>query len=99
MPHVVERFTAGRDAVARARETCAARMEGSSVVWRRVINDTKRPDFLIPNDNANRLRYFQVMRLSGRKASSHAPRWVPRQRAVLLSVIGVNFALFVAQQL
>jgi membrane associated rhomboid family serine protease len=38
------------------------------------------------------------MRLSGRKASSHAPRWTPRQRVVLLSLIGVNFAGFVAQQ-
>jgi membrane associated rhomboid family serine protease len=38
------------------------------------------------------------MRLSGRKASSHAPRWTPRQRVVLLSLIGVNFAVFVAQQ-
>ena len=38
------------------------------------------------------------MRLSGRKASSHAPRWTPRQRVVLLSFIGVNFAVFVAQQ-
>ena len=39
------------------------------------------------------------MRLSGRKASSHAPRWTPRQRVVLLSLIGVNFAVFVAQQI
>jgi rhomboid family protein len=38
------------------------------------------------------------MRLSGRKASSHAPRWTPRQRVVLLSLIGVNFAVFVLQQ-
>ncbi len=38
------------------------------------------------------------MRLSGRKASSHAPRWRPRQRVVLLSLIGVNFVVFVAQQ-
>ena len=38
------------------------------------------------------------MRLSGRKASSHAPRWTPRQRVVLLSLIAVNFAVFVAQQ-
>ncbi len=37
------------------------------------------------------------MRLSGRKASSHAPRWTPRQRVVLLSVVGVNFAAFLAQ--
>lgn len=39
------------------------------------------------------------MRLSGRKASSHAPRWTPRQRVVLLSLIGVNFAVFIAQQI
>jgi len=39
------------------------------------------------------------MRLSGRKASSHAPRWTPRQRVVLLSLIGVNLAVFVAQQI
>jgi rhomboid family protein len=39
------------------------------------------------------------MRLSGRKASSHAPRWTPRQRVVLLSLIGVNFAVFVTQQI
>jgi membrane associated rhomboid family serine protease len=39
------------------------------------------------------------MRLSGRKASSHAPRWTPRQRVVLLSLIGVNFAVLVAQQI
>jgi len=39
------------------------------------------------------------MRLSGRRASSHAPRWAPRQRVVLLSLIGVNFAVFVAQQI
>lgn len=39
------------------------------------------------------------MRLSGRKASSHATRWTPRQRVVLLSLIGVNFAVFVAQQI
>lgn len=38
------------------------------------------------------------MRLSGRKASSHATRWTPRQRVALLSLIGVNFAVFVAQQ-
>ncbi len=38
------------------------------------------------------------MRLSGRKASSYAPRWRPRQRVILLSLIGVNFALFLAQQ-
>ena len=37
------------------------------------------------------------MRLSGRKASSHAPRWTPRQRVVLFSLIGANFAVFLAQ--
>jgi membrane associated rhomboid family serine protease len=55
--------------------------------------------FLIPNDNAKRLRYFCSMRLSGRKASSHAPRWTPRQRGVLLSLIGINLAVFVTQQI
>jgi membrane associated rhomboid family serine protease len=39
------------------------------------------------------------MRLSGRKASSHAPRWSPPQRAVLLSLIGVNVAAFLVQQM
>jgi membrane associated rhomboid family serine protease len=39
------------------------------------------------------------MRLSGRKASSHAPRWTPRQRVVLLSLLGVNLAVFIAQQI
>ncbi len=38
------------------------------------------------------------MRLSGRKASSHAPLWTPRQRVILFSLIGANFAGFVAQQ-
>jgi len=37
------------------------------------------------------------MRLSGRKASSHAPRWSSRPRAVVLSLIGVNFSIFFAQ--
>jgi len=37
------------------------------------------------------------MRLSGRKASSYAPRWSSRPRAVLLSLIGVNFSIFFAQ--
>lgn len=38
------------------------------------------------------------MRLSGRKASSSAPRWTARQRVVLLALIGVNFVIFFAQQ-
>ncbi len=38
------------------------------------------------------------MRLSGRKASSHAPRWTARQRVVLFSLIATNVAVFVAQQ-
>jgi membrane associated rhomboid family serine protease len=38
------------------------------------------------------------MRLSGRKASSHAPHWTPRQRVVLFSLIGLNFSVFLAQQ-
>ena len=38
------------------------------------------------------------MRLSGRKASSYAPRWKSRQRLVLLSLVGLNLAIFVAQQ-
>jgi len=37
------------------------------------------------------------MRLSGRRASSYAPSWKSRQRVVLLSLIGVNFAIFVVQ--
>jgi len=37
------------------------------------------------------------MRLSGRKASSYAPRWSSRPRAVVLSLIGVNFSIFFAQ--
>lgn len=39
------------------------------------------------------------MRLSGRKASSHAPYWTPRQRVVLLSLIATNVVVFVAQQI
>ena len=37
------------------------------------------------------------MRLSGRKASSYAPRWTARQRVVLFSLLGVNFFAFVGQ--
>src|SRR5690242_9804142 len=37
------------------------------------------------------------MRLSGRKASPRAPRWTPPQRVVLLSLIGVNLLVFIAQ--
>src|SRR5437870_483211 len=37
------------------------------------------------------------MRLSGRKLSSFTRRWTERQRVVLLSLIGVNIAVFVAQ--
>lgn len=37
------------------------------------------------------------MRLSGRKYSSHAGSWTQRQRVVLLSLIGLNVAAFVAQ--
>ncbi|MEO8438857.1 MAG: rhomboid family intramembrane serine protease [Spartobacteria bacterium] len=37
------------------------------------------------------------MRLSGRKASSYAPRWTSRQRVVLLSLLGFNVTVFVAQ--
>ena len=39
------------------------------------------------------------MRLSGRKASSYAAHWSPRQRVVLFSLIGVNFGVFIAQQI
>lgn len=39
------------------------------------------------------------MRLSGRKASSHAPYWTPHQRVVLLSLIAANVVIFVAQQI
>lgn len=38
------------------------------------------------------------MRLSGRKASSFAPRWTSRQRCALLSLIGLNLFVFIAQQ-
>ncbi len=38
------------------------------------------------------------MRLSGRKASSHALRWSAPQRAVLFSLIGINVVAFVVQQ-
>jgi membrane associated rhomboid family serine protease len=37
------------------------------------------------------------MRLSGRKASSYAPRWSSRPRVVLLSLIGLNFSIFATQ--
>ena len=37
------------------------------------------------------------MRLSGRKASSYAPRWTSRQRVALLSLLGLNCSIFVAQ--
>ena len=37
------------------------------------------------------------MRLSGRKYSSHTRHWTQRQRVVLLSLIGVNLAVFSAQ--
>ena len=39
------------------------------------------------------------MRLSGRKASSYAPRWTPRQRLVLFSLLGINLGAFVVQLL
>ena len=39
------------------------------------------------------------MHLSGRRASSHTQRWAPRQRLVLLSLIGVNFAAFLTELL
>lgn len=39
------------------------------------------------------------MRLSGRKASPSAPRWRSRQRLILAALLGLNFAVFVAQQL
>ncbi|MEO5753371.1 MAG: rhomboid family intramembrane serine protease [Chthoniobacterales bacterium] len=38
------------------------------------------------------------MRLSGRKASSYAPRWTPRQRVTLFSLLGVNLGVFLVQQ-
>ncbi|HEY1583921.1 MAG TPA: rhomboid family intramembrane serine protease, partial [Chthoniobacterales bacterium] len=52
----------------------------------------------IPNDNATRLQYFCSMRLSGRKASSHAPRWSTPQRIVLFSLIGINVVAFLLQE-
>src|SRR5712691_1272097 len=39
------------------------------------------------------------MHLSGRRASSHTQRWAPRQRLVLLSLIGVNLAAFLTELL
>jgi membrane associated rhomboid family serine protease len=39
------------------------------------------------------------MRLSGRKTSSSAARWRPRQRVVFLSLLGLNCAVFFGQQL
>ncbi len=39
------------------------------------------------------------MRLSGRKASSYAPRWTPRQSIVLFSLLGANVIGFIAQLL
>ena len=38
------------------------------------------------------------MRLSGRKASSYAPHWSAPQQVALLSLIGVNVAVFAAQE-
>src|SRR5437588_149766 len=52
-----------------------------------------------PDDKRNRLRYSPIMRLSGRNASSHTQRWTPRQRLVLLSLIGLNVAAFFAQNI
>lgn len=52
----------------------------------------------IPNDKSKRLRYFFCMRLSGRKASSHASRWSPPQQVALLSLIALNTTAFVVQQ-
>ena len=37
------------------------------------------------------------MRISGQKASSYAPRWTPRQRVALYSLLGANFLGFIAQ--
>ncbi|MBA3830382.1 MAG: rhomboid family intramembrane serine protease [Chthoniobacterales bacterium] len=39
------------------------------------------------------------MRLSGRRASSHAPPWASRQRVILFALLGANCAAFVAQLL
>jgi membrane associated rhomboid family serine protease len=44
-----------------------------------------------------RLRYPHWMPLSGRKPSSYTRDWAQRQRVVLLSLIGANVAVFVAQ--
>jgi membrane associated rhomboid family serine protease len=38
-----------------------------------------------------------VMRLSGRKTSSYEPRWTSRQCVALLSLLGLNCSIFVAQ--
>jgi len=57
--------------------------------------------YSIPNDefidNGFPLRYSRDMRLSGRKPSSFTRRWTQRPRVVLLGLIGVNVAAFVAQ--
>jgi membrane associated rhomboid family serine protease len=48
-------------------------------------------------DNGFSLRYSRDMRLSGRKPSSFTRRWTQRPRVILLGLIGVNVAAFVAQ--
>jgi membrane associated rhomboid family serine protease len=48
-------------------------------------------------DNGFPLRYSREMRLSGRKPTSFTRRWTQRPRVVLLGLIGVNIAAFMAQ--
>lgn len=48
-------------------------------------------------DNGFPLRYSRDMRLSGRKPTSFTRRWTQRPRIVLLGLIGLNIAAFIAQ--
>jgi len=52
------------------------------------------PQFI---DNGFPLRYSRDMRLSGRKSTSFTRRWTQRPRVVLLGLMGVNIAAFMAQ--
>src|SRR5438132_8768669 len=51
----------------------------------------------ILKDTRKRLRYSFAMPLSGRKPSFSTRYWTQRQRIVLLTLIGANAAVFVAQ--
>ena len=52
------------------------------------------PEFI---DNGFSLRYSRDMRLSGRKPTSFTRRWTQRPRVILLGLMGVNIAAFMAQ--